>query len=98
MVKVYSVLLAVGFLGIVLIIFGGALAENLGRPEKDPNRLIGANGRIVFGAILGFAVGGMAAEFSPLDFSWQVALVIAAAAGIAGGFWVRYAAPALPEG
>jgi hypothetical protein len=92
MVKVYSVLLALGFVAIVLIVFGGALAENLGHPERDPNELIGQKGRIGVGALLGFAMGGMAAEFSPLDLSWQVALAIAVGAGVVGAYWTRYAA------
>jgi hypothetical protein len=36
-------------------------------------------------------MGGMAAEFSPLDISWPVALAIAVVGGFVGAFWVRYA-------
>lgn len=91
MVKVYSVLLAVGFVAIIVIVMGGALAENLGHPDKDPNEIIGIRGQVIVGSIMGFAMGGMAAEFSPLDLTWQVALLIALVAGAGGGVWVRYA-------
>lgn len=91
MVKIYGVLLALGSLSLLIVIFGGTLAENLGRPDKDPNLLLGNRGRIVFGGILGFSMGGMAAEFSPLDFSWPVALLIASGAAALGAIWVGYA-------
>lgn len=91
MVKIYSVLLAIGFVAIIVIVMGGALADNLGHPDRDPNEGIGARGRVIVGSILGFSMGGMAAEFSPLGLTWQVALVIAVVAGAVGGIWVRYA-------
>lgn len=92
MVKVYAVTLALGIIGLVLVILGGSLAENLGRHEKDPGERIGMLGKSIIGGMAGFGMGGMSAEFSPLGFNWQVSLLIAiGAAGIAV-VWVRYSA------
>jgi hypothetical protein len=46
---------------------------------------------VTVGALIGFGMGGMSAEFSPIDLSWQVCLLIAAAAALLSVFWVRYA-------
>ena len=91
MVVVYSVMLALGFAALVVIVMGGTLAENLNREDRDPGSRIGQRGRLLVGAVLGFGIGGMSAEFSPLDISWPVALAIAMVAGSVGAFWVRYA-------
>ncbi len=91
MVKIYSILLILGFLGILAVILGGTLAENLGHPDKDPNKILGTRGRLFLGGLLGFSMGGIAAEFSPLDFSWQAALAIAVAGAVLGVAWVGYA-------
>ncbi|REK15630.1 MAG: hypothetical protein DWQ40_10105 [Actinobacteria bacterium] len=88
MVKVYAVALALGFIALIVVVMGGALAENLGR--TDPGERIGPSGRAVIGAVTGFGIGGMGAEFSPLDFSWQVAFLIAVLAAALGIGWVRY--------
>ncbi len=91
MVVFYATSLAVGFLALLLILMGGTLAENLGRENRDPGVRIGQSGRLVVGGVLGFGIGGMAAEFSPLDLSWPVALVAALVAAFLGVLWVRYA-------
>jgi hypothetical protein len=91
MVIVYSVILALGFVAVVVIVMGGTLAENLKRDDGDPGARIGPRGRLLVGGFLGFGIGGMAAEFSPLDISWPVALAIAVFAGFVGALWVRYA-------
>jgi hypothetical protein len=91
MVIVYSVMLALGFVALLVIVMGGTLAENLGREDRDPGSRIGARGRLLVGGVLGFGIGGMAAEFSPLNFNWPVALAIAVVAGSVGAFWVKYA-------
>jgi hypothetical protein len=91
MVFVYSVMLALGFVAIVVIVMGGTIAENLKREDRDPGVRIGPGGRLLVGGFLGFGMGGMAAEFSPLDISWPIALVIAVVGGLVGAFWVRYA-------
>ena len=90
MVKVYAVVLAIGFLGLVAILFSGTLAENTSSPKRDLNQRIGPKGRSLVGLILGFGMGGMAAEFSPLDLSWQVALALAGVGGLVGLAWVRF--------
>ena len=91
MVVVYAISLAVGFVALLVIVMGGTLAENLGRENRDPAERIGHLGRLVVAGILGFGIGGMAAEFSPLDLSWPIALVAALVAALLAVLWVRYA-------
>ncbi len=91
MVKVYAVALAVGVVGLLVMILGGAFAANVGRNDADPGRRWGLPGRSVVGALIGFGMGGMSAEFSPLDLQWPVALAIAVVAAGLSVFWVRYA-------
>lgn len=91
MVKVYAVVLVIGIVGLLVVILGGAFAENIGREDKDPGERFGTVGKMALGALVGFGMGGMSAEFSPLDLSWPVALVIAIVAALLAAFWVRYA-------
>lgn len=91
MIKFYAVSLALGALGLVIAIFGGALAENLGRPRLDPGERFGSTGKKFVGALAGFGMGGMSAEYSPLDLAWQVSLAIALVAAGLSVYWVRYA-------
>ncbi len=91
MVKVYSISLAVGVVGLLVVILGGALAENLGREGSDPGRRMGIAGRMVIGGLVGFGMAGLSAEFSTLDLSWPVALLVAMVGGAAGVVWTRYA-------
>ena len=91
MVKVYAVTLVLGIVGLLIVIVGGAFAENVGRPERDPGERIGLRGKGIIGALVGFGMGGLSAEFSPLDLSWQVALLLAAVAAGLSALWVRYA-------
>lgn len=91
MVKVYAVVLALGILGLLVMILGGAFAENIERPDRDPAERFGLNGKMAVGAAIGFGMGGMSAEFSPLDLSWPIALLIAVAAAGLAVLWVRYA-------
>jgi glucose uptake protein GlcU len=91
MVKVYSIALALGVIGLIVVILGGAFAENVDREEKDPGRRIGSGGRAAIGALVGFGMAGLSAEFSTLDFSWQVALLIAVVGATAGALWAWYA-------
>jgi hypothetical protein len=91
MVVVYAISLAVGFVALLVIVMGGTLAENLGRENRDPAVRIGHLGRLVVAGVIGFGIGGMAAEFSPLDLSWPIALVLAMIAAFLGVLWVRYA-------
>ncbi len=90
MVKIYAVVLGLGFVSLVIILMGGTLAGNVDKPDRDPNLRIGSTGRALVGVVLGFGMGGMAGEFSPMDFSWPVALLLAIAGAVIGGFWVRY--------
>lgn len=90
MVKVYAIVLSVGIVGLLIVILGGAFAENVGHSERDPGQLIGLKGKSAIGAMVGFGMGGMSAEFSPLDFTWQVSLLLAAVAAVLSAVWVRY--------
>jgi hypothetical protein len=91
MVKVYAVALVIGIIGLLVVILGGSIAENVGREDKDPGERYGTTGKLVVGALIGFGMGGMSAEFSPLDMSWPVGLAIALGASALSVFWVRYA-------
>lgn len=91
MVKVYGVSLALGVVGLLAVILGGTLAENLNRPEADPGRRMGARGRTAIGALVGFGMAGLSAEFSVWDLTWQLALLVAVVGSLAGGFWAWYA-------
>jgi hypothetical protein len=91
MVKVYAVALAVGALALVYWLFSATLAENAGRAEWDPVTRFGNRGKIAIGAFVGFGMGGLSAEFAPIDLEWPVALAIAVVAAMLSMFWVRYA-------
>lgn len=91
MVKVYATALVIGVIGLLVVILGGAFAENLGRKDKDPGERYGLAGKSTIGALIGFGMGGMSAEFSPLELSWPVCLAIACVAALLAVFWVRYA-------
>ena len=82
MIKVYAIALAVGAAALVGVIFWTSL------PDKEGLK---PNARRALGALLGFGMGGMAAEYSPLDISWPIALLLAVAAAAASVAWVRYA-------
>jgi len=91
MVKVYAVALAVGVVGLVVLVLGGAFAANVGREDADPGERWGRAGKSVVGAMLGFGMGGMSAEFAPIEIAWPAALAIALVAAALSVFWVRYA-------
>jgi hypothetical protein len=91
MVKVYAVTLVVGIIGLLVVIMGGAFAENVGRPERDPGQRLDTKGKAVVGGLVGFGMGGMSAEFSPIGFTWPVALLLASVAATLAVFWVHYA-------
>ena len=81
MIKVYAVALVLG----VVALIGAVIRTTL------TDKALDERWRLVLGAVLGFAMGGMAAEYSPLDISWPVALAIAAVAAAGAVVWVRYA-------
>lgn len=84
MVKVYAVALVVGISALIAWIFSVYLGNE--RPQLDPDRRFGLRGRRLVAALVGFGIAGMSAEFSPRDFSWPVALVLAVI-GAAGASW-----------
>jgi len=92
MVKVYAIALAVGVVGLVVVIFGGSLAENLGRKDLDPGSKLGKAGKSVIGGLVGLGMAGMSAEFSPLDLEWPAALLLALIGAAAGAIWAFYGA------
>ncbi len=90
MVKVYALSLVLGVVGLLVVILGGTLADNLGRPGRDPARRWDLKGNAAVAALVGFGMAGMSAEFSPLDFPWPVSLLISLAAAGLTVLWVRY--------
>lgn len=90
MVKVYAVSLALGVLGILVVVFGGAWAEARDRPGSDPASRLGRGGQAVIGGLTGFGMAGMSAEFSPLGFDWPVSMLLALVGAGAGVVWVRF--------
>lgn len=91
MVKVYAVVLVIGLVGLITIIFGGALAAARQHPPSDPNTILGPGGRMLVGGLVGFGMAGLSAEFAPLDFTWGVSLLLALAGGCAAALWARFA-------
>jgi hypothetical protein len=94
MVKVYSVALVVGIVGLLAVILGGAFAENLGRESLDPARKLGRTGRAVIGGLVGLGMAGLSAEFAPLDLEGTVALLVAIVGATGGALWGYYGAGA----
>lgn len=88
MIKVYAVLLALGVIALVVVIFVGTLSPLRGE-GSDQGRGSGV-WKTTLAAVLGFGMGGMSAEFSPLGLTWQVSLVVALLAAAASVLWVRY--------
>lgn len=91
MVTVYSIVLALGVIGLLVQVMGGALAENLGHEERDPGVRFGLRGKQAVAAAIGFGMGGISAEFAPIDISWPLALLIAVVAAVLAVVWVGYA-------
>jgi hypothetical protein len=88
-IKVYAVTLAVGTVVLITSILVGSIPER-SSDQAERGRLGGAGPKLAIGGLLGFAMGGMSAEFSPLDLAWQVSLVIAVLAAVISVLWVRY--------
>lgn len=91
MVTVYAIVLALGVIGLLVLVMGGALAENLDREDRDPGVRYGLRGKQAVAAAIGFGMGGMSAEFAPIEISWPIALLIAVVAALLAVLWVRYA-------
>ncbi|MFZ0627441.1 MAG: hypothetical protein WA726_06425 [Acidimicrobiia bacterium] len=91
MIKVYAISVVLGVLALVVVIFGGAIAANVGRAGREPGAAIGLLGRIVVGCVLGFGMGGLSAEFSTMDLSWASSLVFALLGAALGGLWAWWA-------
>jgi len=91
MVKVYAIALALGVVALILWLFSATLAENTGRVSWDPATRLGVGGKSAVGAMIGFGMGGLSAEFAPIDLAWPAALGIAGVAALLSAYWVRYA-------
>lgn len=100
MVKVYAIVLGIGIVLLFAWIIARAFSVNIERPSIDPETRFGVPGRRAVAAMVGFGMGGMSAEFSPLGIPWPLALVLAllgagAAAWYAG--WVDRDSEGEPE-
>lgn len=100
MVRVYAVVLAASVALLLIWIVATYLGGNVPAWKRfDPDERLGKPGRFALSGLLGFGLGGMSAEFSPFDFSWPVALVLAVAGAavlVAYAGWVDRAMPARP--
>ena len=86
MVRVYAVVLVVGLLALIAWILAHAAAVTAGSRVPDPETRFGVPGRRVVAGMVGFAMAGLSAEFSPRDLSWPIALLLAFA-GAGGLAW-----------
>lgn len=91
MVKAYATTLALGLVALAVVVLGGLFASSTGRERSDPGRNVGATGKAVIAGAVGFGMGGLSAEFSPLDLDWGVGLGIAIVAAALSVLWVRFA-------
>ena len=88
MVKVYAVVLALGVVLLIAWIFAAYVGSTVPAWKRfDPEENVGKPGRRVLAGMVGFGLGGMSAEFSPLDLSWPVALILAVLGGVALGWY-----------
>ncbi len=92
MVTVYALALSIGLVGLVVVIFGGTLMENLGRPDRDPGARIGAGGRIALAALVGLGMAGLSAEYSPLDLGPVSVFALSILGAIGAGAWAAFGA------
>lgn len=91
MVKVYAVALSLGVIGLVALVFSGAFAESTGKAGAATGRESSGFARLAVAGLIGLGMGGLSAEFSPLDLTWPVALAIAAGAALIAIAWVIWA-------
>ena len=98
MIKVYAVVLAVGVIGLLVVILGGTLADNLGREGLDPGKRIGRVVRMILAGLVGFGIAGMSAEFAPIDLTWGVSFALAVGGAVAAALWARVAPGAGVDG
>ena len=90
MVKVYAVALIVGIVGLLVIIFGAALRDpGGGNASTEPP--LGMGGTMAVAGLIAFGMGGLSAEYAPIDMGWPVGLALAIVAGLGGSLWARYA-------
>lgn len=82
MVAVYAIVLVIGFTSLLCWVGAHAYASGADRPGVDPEVRFGVTGRRVVAGLVGFAMAGLSAEFSPRDLSWPLALVLALIGGI----------------
>jgi hypothetical protein len=86
-IKVYAVVLVVGFVALLAWILASVLAGNLRRESLDPDTRFGIVGRRMVAGAVGFGMAGMSAEYSPMDLPWPVALGMAAVATVAAAWY-----------
>lgn len=92
MTAVYAVALLAGVVALLAWVIARGLAVNVDRPRIDPEERLGAAGRRVVAAVVGFGMAGMSAEFAPLDLSAPVVLVLAVLGGAAAAWYAGWRA------
>lgn len=91
MVKVYAIVLAMSVVLLIAWIFATYLGGNVAAWKRfDPEERLGKPGRRVVAGFVGFGMAGMSAEFSPLDLSWPVGLVLAVVGATALAFYATW--------
>ncbi len=98
MVKIYAVVLIAGIVALIAWIFVRSYAVNTERTSFDPEHRLGIPGRRVVAGMVGFGMAGMSAEFSPLDLSWPVALLLATAGSAAAAWYAGWGADEPADG
>ena len=97
MVKLYAVSLAAGVVGLVILIIGGAFASERDEGDLPESGRPGPGASQFVAGLAAFGMGGLAAEFAPLDFGWPLAFALALVAGAGGVLWARFATRAVPR-
>lgn len=90
MTSVYAIALGLGLVALIVLILGSAYATNVGRQDRDINRRIGKKGRMILAGVLGFGMGGIAADFSPLGLGEPLTMILALLAAVAAVAWVHF--------
>src|SRR5687767_5303635 len=91
MVKVYAIVLGIGVVLLIAWIVAAYVGGTVGAWKRfDPEENIGKPGRRLVAGMVGFGLAGMSAEFSPLDLSWPVSLILSIAGALALAWYTGF--------